>query len=114
MPFTRLDSRSEKVLKLFFKHELLSVSQLSVLCSFDASNYLSILIRNKYIENADIGKSNDPRVYMDGAYRITMNGKIYFDLKKQFFIEAVSKSIIAPIIVAFITTLITLLVKGLW
>lgn len=108
------NSRSEKVLKLFFKHELLSVSQLSVLCSFDASNYLSTLIRNRYIENADIGKSNDPRVYMDGAYRITMNGKIYFDLKKQFFIEAVSKSIIAPIIVAFITTLITLLVKGLW
>jgi len=114
MPFTRLDSKSEKVLKLFFKYEMLSVSQLSVLSSFDATDYLSILINKNYIRNADTDKKDDPLVYMDGTYRITMQGRIYFDLKRQWFIESISKSIIAPIIVAFITTLITLLIKGLW
>ena len=43
---------------------------------------------------------------------LTAKGRIYFKLEFLYYFEIVTKSIICPIIVAFITTLITLWLKG--
>lgn len=45
-------------------------------------------------------------------YLLTSKGRIYFKLKLQYYFDTAVNSIFCPIIVAFITTLITLWLKG--
>lgn len=45
-------------------------------------------------------------------YLLTARGRIYYKLKLSYYLDIVTKSIFCPIIVAFITTLITLWLKG--
>lgn len=48
----------------------------------------------------------------DWNYNLTAKGRIYFKIETITSFEIVIKSILCPIIVAFITTLITLWLKG--
>lgn len=120
MAFEELDHYSEKILKLFLKFGSLKVDQLAVLLEknpFDFSGYLALLLNGGYIQNDAIGKSKDCTVYLDGKYRPTMKGRIYFDLRFRSRLYAVSRSVLAPLAVSIIgsivTTLITLFIKGL-
>lgn len=45
-------------------------------------------------------------------YLLTAKGRIYFKLKLQYYFDTAVKSIFCPIVVAFVTTLITLWLKG--
>lgn len=85
MAFERLDPNSEKILKIFQKHDTLSITQLNVLISqdpFTYSRYFCILLKKKYIINTDINKRNNEILECSDTYSITTSGKIYFDLKK--------------------------------
>lgn len=42
----------------------------------------------------------------------TINGKNYFEFERLYWYELIVKSVFCPIIVAFVTTLITLWLKG--
>lgn len=45
-------------------------------------------------------------------YLLTSKGRIYFRLELQYYFDTAVKSIFCPIVVAFVTTLITLWLKG--
>ena len=45
-------------------------------------------------------------------YLLTAKGRIYYKLKLSYYLDIATKSIFCPIIVALITTLITLWLKG--
>lgn len=120
MAFERLDPNSEKILKIFQKHDTLNIPQLNVLISqdpFTYAGYFCILLKKKYIINTDINKRNSEILECSDTYSITTSGKIYFDLKKQDFHQFLKRSIFIPatssIITSLTVTLITLWLKGL-
>lgn len=116
MAFEEIDHSSEKILKLFLKFDVLSVDQLAVLLEkppLDFSGFLSLLLKGGYIQNDETGKANDVTVYLDGRYCPTTKGRIYFDLRFRSRLYTASRSILCPIIVSIVTTLITMFLKGL-
>ena len=121
MAFEELDTISEKLLNIFKKHGTLTLSELSVLINIDQGSfgdYIKILLDKGYLTNSYIGKENDKTVYYGGSYTITTQGRIYFDLKNNEWKRFLKRSVLIPavvaIIMAIITTEITLFLKSLW
>lgn len=109
MAFERLDTNSEKILKLFLKHGTLNASQLAVLLEkdiFGYAGYFCILLEKSYIQNTDFRKPKKIVLEADGVYTITTKGKIYFDLKKQDFRQFLKRSVLIPAIASLITSVI--------
>ena len=114
VPFSELDYKSEKILKHFEKYKTLNTSQLDILTDSNWMEYgglLKILLMAGYIQNADINLSSDKTVYQNGVYSITTSGRIYFSLRLKNRLYAISRSLIAPIVVSLITNLIIILLK---
>lgn len=115
MPIDELDRSSEGLLNLFLKEQTLNISQIEIVLHqsvFDFSGYLGILLKRGYIQNADISNPNDEVVHMDGTYRITTAGENYFDFKSQAKWKYISRSVLTPIVLSFITALITTLITN--
>lgn len=121
MAFEELDTISEKLLDIFKKHGTLTLSELSVLVNIDQgafAGYIQILLNKGYLVNSAIGKEDDKAVYYGGSYKITTQGRIYFDLKNNEWKRFLKRSVLIPavvaLIMAIITTEITLFLKSLW
>ena len=68
----------------------------------EVSMHLRELLKNGYISYIGLNDTID----------LTSKGLSYFKYRKSFWLETFIKSILCPIIIAFITTLITLWLKG--
>lgn len=118
MSFEQLNSTSEKILKYFVEYERLDLNSLSLIMDQDAwllADYMSILLSKRYIKNPQ--SADDIVFYMDKTYIITTAGKNYFDMKTIERNNFIKRSILIPIalaiIISIITTEITLILKGL-
>ena len=115
MSFEGLDYKSEKILQHFKKYDTLNISQLNILLDSrfgDYGGFLVILLKSGYIQNAEAGRRDDKMLYQNGTYSITTLGKVYFDLRFKSRLYAVSRSLIAPIVVSLITNLAIILLRG--
>lgn len=118
MSFEQLDPMSENILKCFVKQERLNLNSLSLIMKQDAwllVDYMPILLHKGYIKNPK--SAGDTVIYMDKTYVVTTAGKIYFDMKTIERNNFIKRSILVPIALAIITSIITteitLILKGL-
>ena len=118
-----MNKYSKKILKFLNKEspKLYSEYELAQMYKID-KHYISEtfkdLVDNKLISKECIAKSNGISVSGENYYRSTLKGKSYF--KSNFivhlnkFLYSCLNSILCPIIVSVITTLITIWLSGLF
>ena len=113
----RLGKRSVKILKLFIKKRaLLSTYEINLLMNdidsfVDNSDELQHLLRNEYIFKVPNEHTPGSSIAPDSKFRIKPKGKDYLSNIKYERWISIRDSIIFPMIVAFITTLLTLSLK---
>lgn len=102
----KLSKLQQKLLKYIIENS--NVVFDSLLVKFDLSK--DFLIENlTYLR--DLGLIEKDTNFR-GFVNATILGKNYFEFKHQYWFELFIKSILCPIIVSFITTLVTLWLKG--
>lgn len=103
----KLVGNERKILYYIYKHQNQDLNRFNILDKLNISNdevktHLNDLLRKKYIYYAGLNDS----------IALTSEGLSYFSLETTLNIETIIKSILCPIIVSAITTLITLWLKS--
>lgn len=104
----KLSGNKRKILRYIYKHQKDNLTRFNIVDKFS------------HIPNVEIKKHvealrKEDFIYYSGLndnLKLTSKGLSYLSLETQDNIETCIKSILFPIVVAFITTLITLWLKG--
>lgn len=110
MIYEPLDTTSEKILKLFTEHRVLTVHQISTKLNtewFVAGDHVQILLAEGFLGPYSLNTFNSSTILPESTYIITTKGDIYFDLKRKHKIEFYRNSIIIPIAITLLTNLLT-------
>lgn len=104
----KLNGHKRKILKYIYSHQKQKLNRFNILDKFkfisreEVELHISELHREKYISYYGLNDN----------IKLTSKGLSYFSNETQDSIETCVKSIFCPIIVSFLTTIITLWLKG--
>ena len=107
--FQEIDSTSEKILKYILENQPVTVDEIYKnffnSMGVGLSYHLKFLIKEVLITQTSEG-------YIDCLYQPTTTGFVYFRVRNKNRFYLFFRSIVAPIIVSFLTTLLTLWLNG--